>query len=643
MLAKASSPDLQAPPFDRALEPTAAIAAAWAAYLVADWWGGDIAAGPQEVDAGAVIALLRRNSVALLALTHDQRPAAKALLATPAFTAALEEDRRSLARQEAAFGEIAARWREAGIPALFVKALGPQPTFAYTSSNLDILVPKAQQDAARKIVRELGYVELRHIEEPNKFLFRRYHQGESAFDLHIHGRLAWAVAFLDEADVWQHSRPAADTSMAAVPAASDAVLIALAHAIYENKRVKLSELAKLLYAVHRLDIDWERGVAMARRKGWAAGLWFGLVLCDRLEGALYHSHSLPAALLEQARRELPSRLRILADTLTADCRTMPVRLSFFESKRLFYAKMLADTTLSPRERLKTVVYHTLSGTRLRLHVLSQRPMLIALDGLDGCGKSLQAELFDRALTGTAVRHRVVWARGGSSGALQPLLRLGKRLLGQSQRTLRNPAEGSVPGAENAAAAREAERAALFARPIVQRVWPWLIAAELGLRYFGSVRWPLLRGEVVITDRYLLSGLAELGARLGQPAVAHTAAGRLLRVLAPSPRYGFWLDVPVAVAHARRAGQESVEHMAGQAALLPGLAAELGAIRVDGALPAAVISDCLVTAVLRDYMDAHHTVLNGLFCMNPRPLPQDWRTVSARECLGACLADGAGEI
>ncbi len=426
------------------------MAAAWAAYLMADWWGGDVAPGPHEADPAAVVALLRSNNVALLTLARDQRPAARALLATPVFTAALDEDRRSLARQEAAFGEITARWQAAGIPALFVKALGPQPTFAYTSSNLDILTPLAQQDAARKIVRDLGYVELRHIEEPNKFLFRRYHLGESAFDLHIHGRLEWAVAFLDETEVWQHSHPAADTTLAAVPAAGDAVLITLAHAIYENKRLKLAELAKVLYAVHRLDVDWERAVAMARRKGWAAGLWLGLVLCDRLEGAIYDSHSLPAVLLEQAWRELPPRLRTLVESLAGDLRAMPVRLSFFESKRLFYEKMLADTTLPMRERLKTVVYHTLSGTRLRLHVLSQRPMLIALDGLDGCGKSLQAELFARALTGTAVRHRIVWARGGSSDALRPLLRLGKRLLGRPHDMPRESSEGADPASEGAA-------------------------------------------------------------------------------------------------------------------------------------------------------------------------------------------------
>ncbi len=162
-----------------------------------------------------------------------------------------------------------------------------------------------------------------------------------------------------------------------------------------------------------------------------------------------------------------------------------------------------------------------------------------------------------------------------------------------------------------------------------------------MRYFGSVCWPLLRGEVVIADRYLLSAFAELGARLGRPAVACSAAGRWLRLLAPTPHHSFWLDVPVSVAHARRDGQEAVGHMARQAELLPELAAELGAIRVDGTLPVAVLSDCLVTGVLRDYLDAHRTFLNGLFCMNPRPLPPDWQAGGREQGrLDACFAGGA---
>ena len=57
-----------------------------------------------------------------------------------------------------------------------------------------------------------------------------------------------------------------------------------------------------------------------------------------------------------------------------------------------------------------MLVHTVYGTRLRLHMRSQRPLLVVLDGIDGCGKSAQAELLAQALENSVVRHRVVWTR-----------------------------------------------------------------------------------------------------------------------------------------------------------------------------------------------------------------------------------------
>ena len=600
-------------------------ALAWAAYLAAAWWQGSARPGPAGVDPGDVVALLRRNGLPLLTQAADSRPAAAALLATAPFQAALAEDRAELARQSAAFAEIQAAWDRAGIPALFVKALGPLPSLPYTSGNLDILAPQARQDEARKLVRDLGYVELRHIEEPNKFLLRRHRAGQPTFDIHIHGRLEWHVSFLDEAAVWQHSSfppdtglaPAAARGLAAVPAREDGVLITLAHAVYENKALKLGELAKVLYAVRIGPLDWDRMIDTARRKGWLPGLWFSLELCARLEGALYGSDILRQACPRAPAAAMTRRQTAYLDTLVEGAPNLPVRIAFLASKRLFYAKMLADTTRPVTGRGLDIISHTLYGARVRLRLRSQKPMLIALDGIDGCGKSAHAALLAAALEESAIRHRVVWTRGGSSAALQPLLRLGKQLLGR-------PQPAASPASPRAHGDLESERAATFRHPLVQGLWPWLIALEAGVSYARRIGWPLLRGEVVIADRYLLSTLMELAARLDRPDIGRTVPGRILKLLAPRPRFSFWFDVPSEVALARKAGQESPAFLQRQATLLPGLAAEMGATRLDGTRPLAELNVELVTQVLRDYLDAHRTLLNGLFWANPRRLPRPWR-------------------
>lgn len=613
--AASGSPSLEAPPLPDDL--------AWAAYLLAAWWDeqGVLRAPAAAADPRAVVELLRRNGVPLLTLAQDSRPPAATLLATPVFQAAITEHQNQMLRQQAAFGEIQRRWADCGIPALFVKALGPRPTFPYISSNLDILVPQAQQEQARKVVRDLGYVELRHIEEPNKFLFRRYHLAQSAFDIHIHGRLEWHVEFLDTTQVWQRSVAAPDTGLAVMPAVEDGILIALAHAIYENKTLKLIELAKLIYAARRCAVDWERVVDGAARRGWLPGLWFALASYARWEQQLYGSASLPAEIRARAEAEMPGWCKMAAASLFARPPQAPVSIGFVRSKRLYYEKILSDPSETPLERGRDVIWHTLYGTRVKLRLHSQKPYLIALEGVDGGGKSAQAELFARALAGAALRHRIVWTRGGSSALLRPLLAVGKALLGRSERRGQEgvSADYSLP---LTLADRETDRGQLFRHPLVRAVWPWLIALELGIVYQGRVRWPLWRGEVVVADRYVLSALMELGARLDHPHIETAAAARLLRWLAPRPDCTYCFDVPWETALMRKAGQESADFLQKQVKVLPPLAERLAAFRLDGTQAVDALSDRLIPHALRRYLNRHRTLLNGLFWANPRPLPAD---------------------
>ena len=211
----------------------------------------------------------------------------------------------------------------------------------------------------------------------------------------------------------------------------------------------------------------------------------------------------------------------------------PVRISFVRSKRLFYAKMLADPTLTSRTRLREVLVHTVYGTRLRLHMRSQRPLLVALDGIDGCGKSTQAELLAQragAVCRTPPRRVDAWRQLGVAPADHSS---GQAAGGTGQGQGQGGRRCCLRPLTRDEEMRERERAALFRHPLARAVWPWLIVLELGLSYQWRVRWPLLRGHVVVADRYVLSTLTDLAARLRQPDIARTAARTFAAVAGPA--------------------------------------------------------------------------------------------------------------
>lgn len=555
-----------------------------------------------EGDIAGLPAFWRRNKVPILSLAYTAP--AHPWWDMPAIGEALRAEEESYARQRGEFELVRQAWAEEGITAMCIKAAGLAPSFPHISDNLDVLIPPAQEDMARRILRRLGYVELRNIEEPHKYLFKRFCFGQEVCAIHLHLRLEWSVSFLHEERVWERRRPAPDDAGFFVPSPEDALLITLAHALYENKCLKLGDVLRANACLRQGPLDWEYIWGTARSKGWEVGLAFALLSHDKLDRALYAAPALPeeprvralTALRGIWRRPAEAHLRIPAQF------PLPVRFGF--SKGLFFAKMLRDENVPWPARLADAGTHLVTGTKLKLHLHSQPAMLVALSGVDGSGKTTQAQALVHAFRQCGIRARYVWSRGGSSALAGRLIALGKRLL---------RGRGGVPAEE----AREA----LFRHPLARRLWPWLVWLDLSWLYLRNVRWPLWRGDVVICDRYVLDALAEMGARLGDARIMWSLPARLLVWLHPRPHKAFFLAVDPLKARSRQPAeqQQGTPSLAGrQGEMYNVLAEKMGYMLVNGEDDAERVSDWLVYEALSDYFAGFRTRLNVLLLSNPKP-------------------------
>jgi hypothetical protein len=158
---------------------------------------------------------LLRNRYPLLSLesTAAQHPL---LSPSVAWRDALKEDRRSLEEQRDEFVQVKRAWSDAGIASVLLKSGGIAPSFPYTSDNVDVLVPHNRTMEARRILLAMGYVWLRNIDEEQKWLFRKFHEGRSVSAIHVHGWVGWDVEFHERA-IWDGVRQSADDSEAMVP------------------------------------------------------------------------------------------------------------------------------------------------------------------------------------------------------------------------------------------------------------------------------------------------------------------------------------------------------------------------------------------------------------------------------------------
>ena len=194
------------------------------------------------------------------------------------------------------FLKIEAEWRRFGVDSLFHKSSGRFPSM---SDNLDILVREADFSRAEKILVELGYVELRNVQEAHKKLFRKF-DGESEWaPVHLHERVCWGVPFEDNGHLWDHSRVSAEDEHVRFPSAEDVILIQIAHSFLEDHSIRLMELWTLKRCLQN-ELDWPYIIRTAEAMHWAHSLWTGLLIYENLHRRLLGGPLFPPTIGERA-------------------------------------------------------------------------------------------------------------------------------------------------------------------------------------------------------------------------------------------------------------------------------------------------------------------------------------------------------
>ncbi len=545
----------------------------------------------------------RRNRYPLLPLAGSA--ARHPLLAhSAAWSRALDEDRQSLEEQRREFIMVRRAWADAGIASVLFKSGGVAPSFPYTSDNVDVLVPRNRTLDARRILMSMGYVWLHNIDEEQKWLFRKFRAGRSVSAIHVHGWVGWDVEFHERA-IWDGVRQSPDDSEVLVPSREDALLINAAHALYENKEIRLYDLEKIR-AQWCAGLDWDYLEAIARRRGWLDGLYFALLVCQKLERQLFGYRTVPAEVVARWKHGLKAYPLQWAYWRKVRHRELqlPFRVSFLFSKLLYYKKIFRDSHDSARKRASNAVRTLAWGVKQKSHIRPQKSRLIAISGLDGSGKTAQIKALSSALETSEVINRVAWSRCGCSPVYRAVSSIASRLL---------------PRARNAVAPRSGPPSAIAKPGLARTAWAWANALDLALLYQWKVRLPLLTGKVVIADRYTADAAAEIAQRLGVSDPMSLRSVRALMALAPKPQSAYLLDLPAQVAAFRSADPEDVWQMLDQRKLYRRVADAMKMELIDVSGDFADANDRLVRSALQEYEDNFATLTNGLLLSNPKQL------------------------
>jgi thymidylate kinase len=221
------------------------------------------------------------------------------------------------------------------------------------------------------------------------------------------------------------------------------------------------------------------------------------------------------------------------------------------------------------------------STRARLP-RPRAPVVVALSGLDGAGKSSHAAALRDALGKLDVPAAVVWTPLGQNRTLEVIGRPAKTLLsklrfGPLRQLAERSASGSVfsnPSSSDGDSPAERSR--------VTVAWATFVAILNVLAQRRALARHALSARVVIYDRHALDSVVRMRFLYGEAGNSRLQR-RLIRAAAPSPRVAYYLEVSPEAAHARKQDW-TLDQLRVQARLYEEESVAFGAQRVNAEHP-----------------------------------------------------------
>jgi thymidylate kinase len=222
----------------------------------------------------------------------------------------------------------------------------------------------------------------------------------------------------------------------------------------------------------------------------------------------------------------------------------------------------------------------------------ERGAIVALSGVDGSGKSTQAEQLAATLTVLGIDAREQWTKLGETPWIWRVARPAKRIMlavtgGTARSTLPPPS----PDRYGPDAGTELRRKSAG----LTQAWATLVALSNVMTHWRATQREVLRGRTIVCDRYVLDSVVQLRARYG-PDKRFRFQSWLVRILSPRPRRAFLMHVPAETAHERRRDEHELQELAGLVRLYDEERSILNVEQVDGARPIETVCAELATRV-----------------------------------------------
>jgi len=220
----------------------------------------------------------------------------------------------------------------------------------------------------------------------------------------------------------------------------------------------------------------------------------------------------------------------------------------------------------------------------------KRGALICFIGIDGSGKTTQAKVLCESLARTGIKTRYVWTRFEPK-LIKPLVAMAKGLFFRGKDVFRDYAD-YVNTKRN-----------LSKNTILLTTYQYLLLLDYSLQIFQKVKVPLMRGEVIVCDRYIHDTVADLAVDYGYSDEETQKTLRSYLRLFPNPDLVFLLDLPEELAYQRKSDVPSIDYLTQRRKIYLNMGKEYNAVALDATKGLIELEDIVKSSVF-EYLGKH---------------------------------------
>lgn len=544
-----------------------------------------------------MVDFFKRNKISFLWLNNffDSREFYKDLFSSESFKNEYRNELNRFNSWKKDFDKIKDKWHKEKIDYIFIKSTG---SFPHMSDNVDILVRQRDFKKAGKVLADMGFINLRNIQEPHKNFYRKFIDGKSSIPVHLHERVCWGVPYENNDHLWDNYVSSDDDKTIHYPSNEDALLINIAHCFLEDHLIKIYDLLAVKICLEG-EIDWNYVLRTTEDMYWLHAFYTGLLILDHLYMQVFQDTLFPPQLIEKAEYYVSKKnwiRKILKERIFVEKPIFPFKIPHIWTRIHSSLRVINDPTFGCQiRRYKLLFKHLLDGLiHLKLGIKSHPKMFLAIGGVDGSGKTAHCRALQNAFLTCEIKTSYVWSRAGSL----PVTKIFMEIIKFFHFGKRKGRKQSL----------ESKKRQLPKTSFNIRLWGILNIFDSILFYFCRVYIPLMFGKVVIADRYIYDSIIDME-HLGGSRNFSRISYKILQFLTPRPDLLLFLDVnPDTVL--KRGSDESLVDIENKYSLYKSIMLEQKAIFIDNSKSFGEVSEKISYATLSRFFAKYPNKYNG---------------------------------